>query len=313
MGDKLMYTVTICAVIFNVDETLLNINLDDGFRFRLMSLNPSKDHMDEIFDTDAMGLRRNYETAKIDKNLNVICVFKSDTIYVNKTEVEEYYSKMCSEVIEYLDNKIRAIRLFIECPICFKRLSIKMESEKKHLDETEERENFIAIIPINEAMVTNEISIFHVDDEKIDELDKNISSINFPLTNNLVNNCHMYYDLSYHQENFISITLLITCLEILFLNRENAIKQKLAKRCSVFLYESRDKRLNCYNKLLNAYKNRSEFVHNGNCAKIINEDILFLRDCVRKSIIKYLHTKYSKKEIIIKLKRNINNLDYWNQ
>ncbi|GAA0741239.1 hypothetical protein [Clostridium oceanicum] len=301
MDNKQRYTVTICAVIFNVDKTLLNVNLDNGFEFRLMSLIPSKNQLDEIFETDVMALRQDYETAKINENLNVICVFKSDTISLNETEAEEYTAKMSDEVLKYLDDKIRAIRLFVESPICFTNLSIKMKGETE----------FKNIIPINEAMVTNPISGFHCNDEEIDKLNKNISSMKFPLSDDLLNNCHRYYDLSYHQENFISITLLITCLEILFLGREKAKKEKLAKRCSVFLYESKKERLICYKNLLDQYKKRSEFVHDGDCSKIINQDILFLRDCVRKSIIKYLRSKFGKKEIIKNLKDSIQKLDYW--
>ena len=40
---NLKYKVTICAVIFGADETLLNVDLGEGYEFRKMSLIPSKD------------------------------------------------------------------------------------------------------------------------------------------------------------------------------------------------------------------------------------------------------------------------------
>lgn len=313
MDNNLIYTVTICAVLFGTDETLLNVNLGNGFSFRRMSLIPSRDNLDKIFETDAMGLRRDYETARIDETLDVICVFKTHTIRLDRLEAGKYYKEMCDDALKYLDDIIREIRLFSEGPVRFKKLSIKMESEKLYISETEESYNFISIIPLCEAMNTRPISKFHCDKKEIYELDKNISSINFPLADILLNDCHRYYDLSYHQDNFISITLLITCLEILFLDSEGAKKDKLAKRCSAFIFDSKDERLNCYYKLRMAYKKRSNFVHDGESLNMNKEDILFLRECVRKSLIKYLYNQLSKKNNILMLKRTIENLDYWSQ
>ena len=313
MNDNCMYTVTICAVIFGADETLLNVNIGEEFIFRRMSLIPCKDCLDIILETDAMGLRIDYETARIDETLDVICVFKTHTVSLDNTGAAKYYKKMCDNVLKYLDDSMRVIRLFYEGSVHFKKLYVKMESETALIGETEVSNNFNSVIPVGEFMNTSMISKFHCEDKEINKLNNNISLIKFPLADVLLNNCHRYYDLSYHQNNFISITLLITCLEILFLNSENAKKEKLAKRCSVFLYDSKDERLNCYNKLLKAYKKRSDFVHDGDRLQIKNEDILFLRDCVRKSLIKYLYNKCSKKNIIQKLKKTIENLDYWSK
>jgi hypothetical protein len=309
--NNLTYTITICAVIFGADETLLDVNIGNGFAFRKMSLIPAKDNLHKIFESDAMGLRKDYEAACIGKDtLDIVCVFKSYKISLNRIEAEMYYSKMCDDVLKYLDDSIRVIRLLSEGPVRFKKLSIKMDSEIEIVDETKVSHSFSSIIPIGEAMKSSAISKFHCEDKEIKEINNNISSIKFPLDDELLNNCHRYYDLSYHQDNFISVTLLITCLEILFLNSENAKKEKLAKRCSVFLYNNKDERINCYYNLLKAYKKRSEFVHDGDCLQVKNEEILFLRDCVRKSLMKYLNNQYSKMCIIQKLKNTIENLEF---
>jgi hypothetical protein len=314
--NNLIYTVTICAVIFGADETLLNVNIGNGFAFRKMSLIPVKDDLHKIFQSDTMGLRKDYEAACIGKDtLDLICVFKSYKISLNRIEAEMYYRKMCDEVLKYLDDSIRVIRLLSEGPVRFNKLSIKMDSEIEIVDETKTSHSFSSIIPIGEAMKSSAISKFHCEDKEIKEINNNISLIKFPLDDELLNNCHRYYDLSYNQDNFISITLLITCLEILFLDNEDAKKERLAKRCSVFLYDAKEERINCYDNLKEAYKKRSEFVHNGNCIDIKNGDILFLRDCIRKSLMKYLNNLHNKKCIIKELRTNIKylGLDYWSR
>lgn len=315
MDKTTKYTVTICAVIFGADETLLKVNIGNDFGFRKMSLIPTKDNLDKIFEINAMGLRREYETACIDEKLDVICVFKSYEINLERVEAENYYRKMCDDVVKYLDDSIRAIRLFVEGSIRFKKLSIKMSSDIESIAETKENYGFSSSIPIGEAMKNSDILKVHYEDKDIEEINKNICLIKFPLADELLNSCHRYYDLSYHHDNFISITLLITCLEILFLDKEDAKKERLAKRCSVFLYDTKEERLNCYDNLKEAYKKRSEFAHDGNCIDINNGDILFLRDCIRKSLMKYLNNLYNKKCIIKELRETIKKLglDYWSR
>lgn len=306
-----MYTITICAVIFGADETLLGVNLGNDFEIKRTSLKPQKDNLHSIFVTDGVGLRRDYEAARIDESLDVLCIFKSYTVNLKRVEADEYYQKTCDQTLEYLDDKIRLIRLFVEGPVRFKKLSIKMESDALYLGKTEMCDSFTSIIPIGEAMGTNIISKFHCDSQNIKELNDNIILYRLPLSHIWLNNAQRYYDLSYHQDNFISITLLITCLEILFINKENAKKEKLAKRCSVFLYEGEIERLECYNELRKAYKYRSDFVHDGVSPHIKDKDILFLRDCVRKSLIQYMNKSYIKSEVLKKLKETIKKLDYW--
>ena len=61
---KVRYFYTVTAVVFGADETLLNIELVNGFKFVKCSLMPF-DHLDDLFETDSMGLRRDYEAAII--------------------------------------------------------------------------------------------------------------------------------------------------------------------------------------------------------------------------------------------------------
>ena len=109
----------------------------------------------------------------------------------------------------------------------------------------------------------------------------------------------MYYDLSYHTEKYVSITLLTTALEVLFLKKdEEGKKQRLAKRCACYLYDDDQTIRSTYHKLKEEYKKRSEFVHDGKANGILDEDILFLRNCVRKSLIKAMSSTESKKQRI---------------
>ncbi len=309
-ANFLNYSLVICAVVFGTDASILNVQLGGGFSFQRKSLMPMKDHLDTILETDAMGLRREYEGARIDESLDVICMFKELQIELTQKESEKYYNNICDDTLKYLDDKIRAIRLFVEGPVRFKKLAVKMQSETQMVEKTKMSSSFSSLIPIAEAMTTQTIQKFSCTDEKIRTLNEDITNTSFPLADKLFNNCHVYYDLSYHQSNVVSVTLLITCLEILFLDNENAKKEKLSKRCAVFLFDSQAEQIDCYRKLVLCYKKRSDFVHDGTSSEISNEDILFLRECVRQALIKYIRTGIDKSSVIKSLKTVISGVDY---
>ena len=61
------------------------------------------------------------------------------------------------------------------------------------------------------------------------------------------------------------------------------------------------------------YKQQSEFVHDGNFGDIKDSTIVFLRSCVRNSLLKMLSLNYNKRTLIESLKQQIVALDYWQQ
>lgn len=219
--DNIAFEYHICTVVFGTDDTILNLLLKDGFSFIRRSLIPAKDHLDLVFNTNAMGLRNAYETARIDnETLDVICIEKHIPLLLKEESAEEFYDTQMSKDLISLDNQIRAIRLLCECPLRCKTISFKMASEHYQYD---------SLFPISESVGTKEISKFHFDTDDIPRLNHQLHYITFPIKNNILNVAHRYYDLSYHQENYISITLLVVALEMIFLSNETTKREKLSK------------------------------------------------------------------------------------
>lgn len=310
------FHLEICAVVFGADESILNINLDNGFSFCKKSLIPDKDHLDVILERDAISLRRDYESARIDnETLDVICLYKLCDISLAPTDAKLIFDKLRDESSQYLDDIIRKLRLFKEASLMFKRLAISLKSEKKQIGETMVSSNYNAIIPIGEALASKIIKKFSCTNEEANVLQENIKSLSLPFEEPVINSSFRYYDLSYHEDNFISITLLITALEILFLSKKNRVDKKkcLAKRISVFLFTDKDNILNCYSNIKRLYKKRSDFVHDGVTSKIYDEDILLLRDYTRKCILKLNSTNFDKAKLIRDLKDKVSKMTYWEE
>lgn len=292
-----------CAVIFGADETLLNIKLVDGFSFERLSLIPRKDHINDIFDTTDFGLRRDYETARIDENsLDVICAVKKAEYHILLGNGNDDYYEYTNKDLVSLDNQIRMIRLFYEGPIRFMKMATVMKISGDQLGEYFGDGSFTSVIPIGEAMITDELSKLHLSSTEVAIINAKLSSNFFPLQDEQLNFVHKFFDLSYHTDGFISITLLITALEMLFLNEEQGKKERLSKRCACFISEQESDITQIYTRLKEVYRKRCDFVHDGEIANITTEDILFLRECTRKSLIRALEDDIPKDKRIQNLK-----------
>ena len=295
------------AVIFGVDESLLNIQLKDGFCLKKLSLIPHVSHLDKIFDTTDLGLRREYETARIDLDtLDVICAVKQIEYTEAIPLLENRFEQDIDEDLISLDNQIRVIRLLNEGPVRFKKIAFH-QNWIQNIEGMGIPCNHNSIVPIGEAMKTNSISTFHCGAGEVASLNNAIITMSFPLSDNILNTCHTYYDLSYHTEMCVAVTLLTTALEMLFLKRNEKDKQKkLSKRCAVFIADNDyQKARTAYDNLKTLYDKRSDFVHEGKLLPITTGDIIELRGYVRDSLLKALSLSENKDQRITRLTQYI--------
>lgn len=301
---KVKYSYTMTAVVFGADETLLNIELVNGFKFVKRSLMPLVDHLDTVFETDAMGLRRDYETAVVDKeHLNVICVEKKLSLEIDSRDANVIFNQNTVNDFATIDDQIRTIRFLNEGALRLKKIAFKMSSEKATNNHgVNMSSHYNAIVPISESYSSKPIALLHLDDDAILKTNFQIKCNLIPLSDTSLNICHAYYDLSYFNETYVSIVLLITALEMIFLKGEQGKKEILSKRSAVYLYDDEEQVLSHYEKIKRIYKKRSDFVHDGKYQDIATDDIVFLRQCLRTTILKLLDDKRSKIERITELK-----------
>lgn len=298
---------SVYAVIFGADDSILNITLKDGFCFKRVSLIPRVGKLDKIFDATDFGLRRDYETARVDQNtLDVICAVKENSFTQDSLPLHERFETDVDHDLVSLDNQLRILRLIKEGPVRFKKIAFRQDIE--YFDDGLVRHgSYGDIVPVGEAMVTKSISQFHCDENEIAYINKQIQELSFPLNDSLLNAVHKYYDLSYHVEHCVAVTLLMTALEMMFLDREEGQKQrKLSKRCAAYLYEGNNPQIRAENNILfTLYNKRSTFVHEGNETSITDNNIITLREYVRKSLLMALTQTESKQQRIDRLKNYI--------
>lgn len=202
--EKSKYYYTMMAVVFGADETLLNIELVNGFKFVKRSLMPLVDHLDTVFETDAMGLRRDYETAIVDKeHLGVICVEKKLLFEIDSQAANTIFHQNSVNDFASIDDQIRTIRFLNEGALRLKKIAFKMSSEKKTDHGVNMSSHYNAIIPISESYSSKPIALLHLDDDAILKTNFQIKNNLIPLSDTSLNICHAYYDLSYFNETYV--------------------------------------------------------------------------------------------------------------
>ncbi len=310
-NDLIRYNIIICAVVFGGDDSFLKINLNNDFSFKKISLFDKKYFMNSP-EITLMSLIREYGEAQIEEDMyDVISLVSESTIEIKEMEVEEKFIEIGTTALSYVDNIIRSIRFYIEAPIHIRKVVVRMYVSEQNINRLiiEECRNEI---PINEIMsVSKNISISSND---IEILNRNIPLECSLLRENKLKMCYQLYDLSYFSRRFESISYLITSLEGIFLyNDEKDKHEKMAKRCAVYIFNAESERMDCYKHLYRCYKTRCDIVHEIKYKNIDDKDIIFLRSCVRKSLIKYINDNKSKNEIIEHLKKDIGELNYFNK
>lgn len=315
LNYKLDYKYTVCAVVFGADKSILNLRLKDGFRFVLSSLNPKIDHhIDEKLQTEIFELRREYETAIVESNgLEVICIEKELKKFITTNTASEWYEEQVNKDLESLDKQIRLIRLLCECSLRYKVASFRMYSEEpnKACSITGySRVCFNAKIPSPDS-VAGGISSFNCTENEIKSLQWHFDRFRFPIQNTYLNGAYLHYDKSYFLDKYLAIIELISALESLYLSDRDGKKERLAKRLSVNLFDTRIDRVKCYNFVKNAYEKRSEVVHEGQLDGVDDDTILLLRQYLRTTILKAKQDSFTQKEFAAALKDKVKGLDYF--
>ena len=301
----------VCAIVFGADETICDIKLRDGFRFVKKSIYSKEDNLTAVFQTDITGLQREYINAFIDKqDFNfgtLICIYKENTVELNVKAVPNYWHEQNQKDIQSIDNQLRIIRLVKEGPIRVKRIAFDLHSESYGPINMDLSYGQQSILQVNESFTTKNISKISCTQKDLGLINNAINNISLPFADSVLNIAHIYYDLSYHTELYIAVTLLITALEIVFLKKGDSKKEPLSKRCAAYIGTTDEEINRYYQCLKDSYEKRRDFVHEGNALFITENIVLFLRECVRKSILKAIDSTETKTERIKRLKEFVGN------
>lgn len=286
--------VTTCTIMYNASLDLLNIKLQDNYKFKKRFL--GEQALPAYFDETLMGFRRKYQEACLDNDLYVITAESHFNIPDQEIPNSNSEHQFEFELITQLDRQIRLIRLVCDCTLHF--------SEFRYTLTTSENIRTVGTIPHVDRVFKKTNLPFSINDSQL-ELIQNSFTAPYPFINDWVYKVYDFFDSSFLLDEEKALIILITALEMIFLKKEKCKKEKLSKRCAIYFGNSNEEILEIYQKIKSCYSERSNYVHEGKPVKNPEHKLLFLRNLLRKFILDNKDTNMIKSDLIQQLKSKV--------
>lgn len=288
--------VTTCTIMYNASLDLLNINLQDNYKFKKRFLGEKA--LLAFFNETPMGFRRKYQEACLDNNLNVITAeshFNIPEQEIPNSDSEQQYEL---ELLTQLDRQIRLIRLVCDCTLHF--------SEFRYTLTSSENIRTVGTIPHIDYVIKKTNLPFSITNSQL-KLIQNCFTTPYPFPNKWVYEVYDFFDSSFLLDEEKALIILITAFEMVFLKRDRCKKKDiLAKRSAIYFGNSDKEICEVYQEIKRCYSARSNYVHEGKPIQDPESKIHFLRNLLRKFILDNKNTiNMEKKDFIPQLKSKV--------
>ncbi len=139
---------------------------------------------------------------------------------------------------------------------------------------------------------------YNLDDTELSDLEHFIQSTNLPFEKSFLELAFENFELSYEIQNHsLAFLCLMISLETLLNPGDRELRYRVSRNTAVLLGEDREESNHIFKEVKDLYDKRSKLVHTGDRKVISPEDLLKLRDYVRKSIKKINTTGNDKQNL----------------
>lgn len=284
------------AFLVNVDKSILGLKLE--FNFRIEELSNEEAH-NIICKLEQIENRHTYSNfisryPFLFEHDKCYCVRNSfdDAIEVNEKGFVSGYSKEYIEfnnksVDEYLNEKIRLLRLFNEGDICIALSYYYVEYNG----------DYIAYLRWNNKL-RKLGSRYTIQNGELEYINKMIKEIKTPFRDETLKLAFDNFELSYELENLqVSFLILMNCMETLFNPADrNEITFTISRNTAIVVGKCYDECTKVYKCMRELYKKRSEIVHTGKADKLDVNDLIVLRKYARICILNLINFGKSYKD-----------------
>ncbi len=315
MGLILRYKIK--AILFGVDESIIN-KLDLGNSYKIEKDCMINHNLWEEFDYTAFGLRRIYETAKLNDNLDVAVLSKNEEIkyeeayvkdgegwFVDDKKVDDIIFDHENDEMEYIDRKMRIIRLYSENSFNIKELLIITEV----IDSSTNKEIYHhnSKIPFPDKIIGNIDKLHLINDEEAKSIYDFVSKIDLDFkestfSSKLLSSAIFLYDQSYTSP--VATLRFMVCvigLESLLVDGNSELSYRLSRNCAMLLSSNSEEYLDLLTKMKKIYQKRSDYVHNGMVKSLEEDEVIETRGILRSVIFKIIEKNISKESLIKEL------------
>lgn len=315
MGLKIRYRIK--AILFGVDETIID-NLELGNSYVVEKDSIKNCNLCEEFDYTTFGLRHIYESAKLNNNLEVAVLNKREEVnyddailrvgkgwFVGNKEIEDIILDYETEQMDYVDKKMRIIRLYSENGFNIKELLINTEV----IEEKTKKVilNYNSKIPFPDRIIgdISKLSLYNKNEVEainnfISKIDLNFNDSKF--SSKILSSATFLYDQSYTSS--VATLRFMVCvigLESLLVDGNSELSYRLSRNCAMLLSSNAEEYFELFSKVKKIYKKRSDYVHNGIIKSLDEKEIVETREILRKVIFKIIEKDISQEQLIKEL------------
>lgn len=315
MGIKIKYNIK--AILFGVDETVIN-NLEFGNLYKIQKDRMTNQNLWKEFDYTAFGLRRVYEAAKLNRDLEVAVLNKNIEIeydeaifkqgkgwFIKDKEVSDIIFDYENVEMEYVDKKMRTIRLYSENGFNIKELLINSEVIEQSSQEIILNHN--SKIPFPDRIIGKIEKLKLTDLNEIKKINNFIAktSLDFEtskFSSKILSSAAFLYDQSYTAPVVtLRFMVCVIGLESLLVDGNSELSYRLSRNCAMLLSTNVDEYLKLFTRMKVIYKKRSDYVHNGLVKNLEDNDVVDVREILRNVIFKIIDKNVSQEELIKEL------------
>jgi len=294
--------VRFMGILTNVDSSVLGVKFDHGFTVESLTgkelielfIKLNKNSYDSARSKVVENAYLNFEEEKAYLISNTIDNIQISTegILDNKNFIavqawgNKYYGN-------YLYEKLRLMRLYKEGHLFMPERFFFFEKETSLLFR-------------NQSVYSTSFlgkSIYSLKASELSEINLYIQNMKFPFKGLPLKLAHNNYDLSYtiNQRHLSFLSLMISLESLFSPSGEGELRYRISRNTAVLIGKNKIESEKIWDDIRMLYDKRCDLVHNGKADNVTNEDVLILRDYVRRSIIEFDKCKKSKDEIIKKL------------
>jgi len=291
------YDVHWMGLLCNVDSSILELKLPQGFEIKYFTDKEAIQHLSEVGKISKYGdvtkFIWDYPCVNTDEE-RLYYITRTETLDLDLTEDGRLKAIIIGET-ERLYNKFilkifRLLRLYTDGDI---RIPMDYTYFEYH---GKLRSN---VTRFTTAYVSR--AKFHLSEKDIDELNAFLN-IQLPLTPSFLELAFKNYERSYEIRNLaLAFLSLMISLEILYNPGEGEISYRIRRNCAVLLGNSKNKSDDIFKDILRIYKIRSAIVHSGVTSKCDDELVKTVRHYIRESIKKMIQLGEKKEKILSKI------------
>lgn len=271
-------SVHFIGFLVNVDDSILGLELGDGFQIVKQSQQEISKFLSRIkfyYGVDPT-IRGVLSFAEDGRPSGSYCIVKQNAAELQGTAQGGVVisSDRLNFIGQSMRNKIRLLRLFKEGNV-FLHFSFFY-----HIKDSEP-----AIFQITREGPLADTLKLKLSEDDIVEAQSFLNNNKIPFDNPQLQLAFDSFELSYESYNIgLSFLSLMISLETLLNPSDHEVRYRVSRNTAVFLGENKERSKNIFSKVRDLYDKRSELVHTGKHETISNQDVLYLRDYVRRTI-----------------------------